>query len=178
MYRDSKALVCLVECEFNGGGEVRGHTITERASVESMGLCLLLVGKGTLSLWHMTGDTGLFGVTLLDLEITDGKAIAALFVCVASHAALTIIVIFVAVVDIMIGRARSFLEESKEAALLLEDHFLSFFLSVRGEKIPLFGGIDIFIGFSVLFYALYLMAGLTGDGLSLLDGIVGEFRFA
>ena len=96
----------------------------------------------------------------------------------ASHAALTIVIVFIAVVYIMIGRARGLCQESKEAFLLLENHLLSFFLRICREKIFLFIRKDIFVGFGVLLYTLYLMTGLAGDGFSLLDGIVCKFAFA
>lgn len=90
----------------------------------------------------------------------------------ASHAALTIVIVFIAVVYIMIRGARGFCQEPKEAFLLFEDHLLSFFLRISREKIFLLICKDIFVGFGVLLYTLYLMACLAGDGLSLLDGIV------
>ena len=96
----------------------------------------------------------------------------------ASHTALAIVVSFIAVVYIMIGRARGFAKEPKEAFLLFEDYLLSFFLCVCREKIFLFICKNIFVGLGMLLYALYLMTCLAGDGFSLLDRIVSEFAFA
>ncbi len=143
-----------------------------------MGGGLLLVGKSTLGLGHMAGDTGLFAPGLFDLQITDSEAAFVLFVGVTSHTDSAGVVVLIAVVYIMVGGAGGLAEEPKEVLLLFEDYFLPFLFAICRKEIPLLVRKGICIALGMCFYVLYLMAGLAGDGFGLLDRIVRESVFA
>ena len=178
VYSYGEALAILHDIQCNGFGEVCGGAIMNRASMKHMGGGMLLQRLASGDLWHMAGDTALFGVSLFDLQVTNHEAIATLFVRVTPHAALSVIVVFIAIVDIMVGGAGGFAKQTKKALLLLENYPLSLFCFVCGEKIFLFISVDIFVRFGMLLYTLDLMAGLAGDGFTLLDRIVCECCFS
>ncbi len=172
VYGDSEALRMLIQMQINRFGEVCRGAVTDGTAMEGMGAAGFLVGKVSLGLGHMAGDAALFGISLFDLEVTDHKAVAALFVRVAPHTAFTRIVPLVAVVDIVVGGAGGFGKESEKAALLFENDLLPLFFRVCREEIFLFLRILVLIRFGMLLYIFDLMTSLAGDRFGLLDRVV------